>query len=428
MDSFSSIQTKTFQEETLSIRCQLQTSKLAITDSHQHSSFAKWKYMCQMHGIETNEEQHSYPIQLGLFHPFHGLEVQRHESHSNPQEEEEEEEVTVEFVDSSSNRSRLTFIPFVAPWSRPSSRSSSVYQSSHNDDDDDDESQTPSLSLLLTVSNQRQSTVPQLQHLYANHNLDHPSHHHNMHKQHHNNTSMLPMRLLTRPQSPFPHQRIRSSEVSRTMFSCTKERRNHDDDMDNSVITTDSVSLSSSHHSGIKAEQDTITIFLHQITKVQCVDALNIVLHTPTEEYVITTESTNGRDLLHVFLKRFLPNSTACFNETAALEERHEILSHNTNTLRSQVSRTESMDMQKFQDYAMNKTIEHDTHVDKIWRWSKRVICDMTNICSCGEEEGTHENAELSNDLNTATKDDHDDCQTEISEALELDLDDYQHL
>jgi hypothetical protein len=382
--------------------------------------------MCQMHGIEINEEQHSYPIQLGLFYPFHGLEVQRHESHSNPKEEEEkEEEITaevtaesVEFGNRSIKNSRLTFIPFVAPWSRSSSRSSSVHQSSYNDD----ESQTSSLS--LTVSNQRQSTIPQ--HLYTNPNLDHPSsYHHEMHNQYHNNPSMLPMRLLTRPQSPFPHQRIRSSEVSRTMFSCTKERGNHDEDMDNSIITSDSpVSLSRSHHSGIKFEQDTITIFLHQITKVHCVDALNIVLHTPSEEYVITTESTNGRDLLHAFLKRFLPNSTACFDETS-LEERHEILH---NTLRSQVSRTESMDMQKFQDYAMNKSIEHDTHVDKIWRWSKRVICDMTNICFCGEVEGTHENVKLSNDLNTATKGDHDDCQTEISEALELDLDDYQHL
>lgn len=320
---------------------QLQTKLL---DSHHHSTVAKWSYICHMHGTETCEDP-LHPIKLGLFHPFHGLEVQRHDTS----------------VDSSSIRSRLMFLPFVTP---------------------------------------------------CHVNQDHP--HQNIIINHHrHDTRTPPMRILTRSQSPFPPQRVRSSEVSRTIFSCTKDKRDNDNDVDST--TSDSVSLSNSNHSsaGIKVEQDVITIFLYQITKVQRIDILNIVIHTQTDEYIITTESVNGRDLLMVFLKRFLPNGSTVLETT--LEDSQELC---YKTIRNQVSRTESLDMQKFQDYAMNQSMENDMYMDKIWRWSKQFVCDLTNICYCGEDTGTKEDPVMK---------EQDDNQTEISEALELDLDGYDH-
>lgn len=349
MDSSSSYFTPKTQENSISIRCQLQTKSI---DSQHHSTIAKWNYTCHMHGTETCEDP-LHPIKLGLFHPFHGLEVQRHETQSDK---------VSESVDSSSIRSRLMFLPFVTPC--------------------------------------------QVNQDYSHQNIIINTHHHD-------NTQIPPMRLLTRSQSPFPPQRVRSSEVSRTIFSCTKEKRDNDNDMDST--TSDSISLSNSNHSsGMKVVQDVITIFLHQITQVQCIDTLNINIHTETDKYIITTESVNGRDLLIVFLKRFLPNGSTFVEKT--LEDKQEIC---YNTIRNQVSRTESLDMQKFQDYAMNQSMENDTHMDKLWRWSKQFICDMTNICSCGEERGTKDNPVMK---------EQDDNQTEISEELELDIDGYDHL
>lgn len=326
-----------------------------------------------MHGIDTQED-HFYPFQLGLFHPFQGLEIQSHESYHHH--------------DVSNMSSKLLFIPSIVPWSRSSSRSSSVTN---------EKCHSNRLSTPTTLGNQSVHPNSLI--------LNHP-----------NDSIPIPMRLLTRPQSPFPHQRIRSAEVSRTMFSCTKDKSNNDDG------DSDSVSLSTSSHNGIKVEHETVTILLDQITDIHLIDSLSIAIYTKMDKYIITTESVNGRDLLTVFLKTFHNNGPQFFG--TALEESNDV-SHKS--LRNSVSRTESLDMQKFQDYTMDKSIENETQMDKICRWSKRLVCDMTNICSCGEEEQENEEKfSIAKDSNCNMKL-HDDNQTVSSEALELDLDEYVH-
>lgn len=344
-----------------------QLEKHSLGSTHK-SIGGKWKYICQMHGIADTQEDQFYPFQLGSFHPFQGLEIHRHES--------------CHHHDASSMSSKLLFIPSIVPWSRSSSRSSSVT----NEKCHSNTLENPSIPPNSLTLHQPNDSIP-----------------------------IIPMRLLTRPQSPFPHQRIRSAEVSRTMFSCTKDKSNYDD------VDSDSVSLSTSSHNGRKVEHEVITILLDQITDIHLIDSLNIAIYTQLDKYIITTESVNGRDLLTVFLKTFHKNGPRYFG--AALEESNKV-SHNS--LRNSVSRTESLDMQKFQDYTMDKSIENETQMDKICRWSKRLVCDMTNICSCGDEEEEKEEKFSMANSNCNMKH-HDDTQTEYSEALELDLDEYAH-